>query len=298
MENLASMGVDDVPWFMEKRAQVLEEVALDPEGCGPAIGETREINERIRPAVADQDRQAVVDDLRAGFREWWPDFAERQLLSDLYRRAARRESKSGTKDSRRRPDHPEGVRVAEALLADVKGKSHVDPADESNDVTVTLLGVWLSQPEQGKNRLLEDYIQRSVDKRAYFDAVFFIFDFLVDEYADIPRPLAAWSDEFSDGRRSRPSLAPLDPYRPVNSANLVRDVQIQFVILVLSGLGVAPWGTHVSGCRIVAEALEISEDTVGRIWKERMWVSPFEPMFWKYVNAVSERTGFSPYVEE
>ena len=91
------------------------------------------------------------------------------------------------------------MKVAEALLADVKGKSHLDPGDESNAVTVTLLGLWLSQPEQGKNRLLEDYIQRSVDSRAYFDAVFFIFDFLVDQFADIPRPLKAWIDEFSDG---------------------------------------------------------------------------------------------------
>ena len=298
MENPITMGIDDVSWLIEKRAQVLEEIALDPEGSAHSVPEMRELNERVRQAEAVQDmeakKEADLDRLRVWMRESWQDFEEMHLLTDLFRRASNRKRRTGTKNSRRPPDHSECVRVADALLAEVKGKSRLDPADVSKAATEVLLGDWLSETDMGKSRLLEDYIQRSADHRPYFDALRVIFLFLSDLNADIPRPLEAWTDEYSDGRRNRPPLAPLDPHRPINPANLVRDIQIQFVILVLQRLGVAPWGTHVSGCRIVAEALEISEDTVGRIWRERIWKGPFAPVLWKYVNPVSELTGFCP----
>ena len=45
-------------------------------------------------------------------------------------------------------------------------------------------------------------------------------------------------------------------------------------------------GTWVSGCRIVAEALDIPEGTVTRIWKK-----PFEAVLRQQMKATAERNG-------
>ena len=73
--------------------------------------------------------------------------------------------------------------------------------------------------------------------------------------------------------------------------NLVRDVQVQFTIEVLRRVGVSPRGTLVSGCRILAEALELSEDTVMLIWKERGSAKPFDLVLRRHLDAISRRTG-------
>ena len=71
----------------------------------------------------------------------------------------------------------------------------------------------------------------------------------------------------------------------------MRDVQIQFTIEILRRIGVAPRGTHISGCEIVSQVLPIEEDTVIRIWNDRIWEKPLEPVLRKRLEAVSERTG-------
>ena len=55
------------------------------------------------------DAEAIVECHRAEVMEWWQDFPERQLLIDLYRRASRWRAGCGSRDSRRRPSHEEGL---------------------------------------------------------------------------------------------------------------------------------------------------------------------------------------------
>ena len=296
---LLSTGVAElarnVRWLIEKRLQVIEELASDPRAtANPGLSE-REAHGRLHRAEELGDRkaedEAIVDLIRAQTWQWWPDLPERQLLVDLYRRAAQRNARRGSADSRRRPSHCEGLRVAKAFLAGVQGRSGLDPYRESLAVTETLVRHFLAPLGQCWPCDLKEYIQRSDDSRAYFDALIDISDILVDRDEDIPRPLAVWWAEIVDHRRFRPPLKPLPPNRPVNSAHLVRDVQICFTIEILRRVGIAPRGSVVSGCRIVAEALEISEDAVESIWKGRIWEKSAEPVLRKHLDAVSERTG-------
>ena len=296
---LLSTGVAELArnlkWLIEKRLQVIEELASDPQATAHPGPSEREALGRLRRAEALGDGkaedEAIVDFIRARMRQWWPDFPERQLLGELYRRAARREQGRGSADGRRRPSHTEGLRVARAFLAEVQGKSGLDPVKECLAVTEILLHRYRAPLGQCRPCQLEDYIERSVDNQAYFNALLGIMYVLCDRGEEIPLRLAVWWAEVVAYRRLRPPLKPLSPNRPVNSAHLVRDAQICFTIEILRRVGVPPWGTPVSGCEIVAEALEISEASVERIWKGRIWKKSPEPVLRKHLEAISARTG-------
>ena len=296
---LLSTGVAElarnVRWLIEKRLQVIEELASDPRAtANPGLSE-REAHGRLHRAEELGDRkaedEAIVDLIRAQMWQWWPDLPERQLLVDLYRRAAQRNARRGSADSRRRPTHTEGLRVAKAFLAGVQGRSGLDPYRESLAVTETLVRHFLAPLGQCRPCDLKEYIECSDDSRAYFDALIDISDILVSKREGFPLRLAFWWAEIASCRRFRPPLKPLPPNRPVNSAHLVRDVQICFTIEILRRVGIAPRGSLVSGCSIVAEALGISEDAVESIWKGRIWEKSAEPVLRKHLDAVSERTG-------
>ena len=296
---LLSTGVAElarnVKWLIEKRLQVIEELASDPQATANPGPSEREAHGRLHRAEAlgdgEAEDEAIVDLIRVRMRQWWPDFPERQLLVELYRRAAQRKHGRGSADSRRPPSHSESLRVAKAFLAEVQGRSGLDPAKESLAVTETLMRHFLAPLGQCRPCELKDYIERSVDNQAYFNVLLGIRYVLCDWGEDIPLALVVWWAEVVARRRFRPPLKPLPPNRPVNSAHLVRDVQICFTIEVLRRVGVAPRGSIVSGCGTVAEALEISEDTVERIWKGRIWEKSPEPILRKYLEAISERTG-------
>ncbi len=287
--------VPNVLWVVEKRLQVIEEIAPDPQGSGTGGPDKRDANERLRLAWEMGDREAedeaVVDRIRAETREQWPDTPECRLLADLYLRAAKREEGRGSADGRRRPDLWEGLRVARRLLTEVQGKKRFDPARESREVTQTLVLHWLSHAERCQTCDLEDYIERCEASRAYFDALMYLVAAIKFRGDELAVPLFIWWLEYAIGLRRRPHLGPFPAHRPVNSVNLVRDVQIHFTIEVLHKVGVAPQGSLVSGCQIVAEVLGLSEVTVTRIWKKRIWKRPLEPVLRRYLEAVSERTG-------
>ena len=280
---------------MEKRLQVIEEVALSPPASGTGGPGVEEAKERIRRALERSDRraedEAVVDSIRAVMREWWPDFPEGQLLTDLFRRAARRRAGCGSLDSRRRPSHGEGLRVARGLLVDIPDTSRLDSEYESKAVSVFLGTQLLTHIGESTPDELSDYIERSWFSRVYFDALWCICEVLSDRGEAIPRPLIRWLRGVALGRRWRPVMMAVQAHRPVNWAHLERDFQVHFIIEVLSRVGVPPRGIYVSGCRIVSEAIELSEETVIRIWKERAWKRSFEPELRKYVEATAARTG-------
>ena len=146
-------------------------------------------------------------------------------------------------------------------------------------------------PLKGKRRpaALQEYIKRSRSNRAHFDALEIIWQELNCRGESIPDPLDKWRTEFIDGLRPRPDRKPVPAHRPVRAAQLVRDIQIQFTIEVLRRVGVKPRGSSVSGCGIVSEVLELSEETVNRIWKERILKRPFGQMG-KHSKAIAERT--------
>ena len=296
---LASTGVDElvgnILWRFDKRLEVMEEIALDPQGSGTVGSGKRDAYERLHRAWEMGDREAedeaVVDLIRAETRELWSGTPGHKFLTKLYRRAALRKTGCGSDDGRRPPELWEVLPVAEHLLTDVQGKKRFAPARESIDVTQTLVLHWLSHPERCQSCDLEDYIERSEDSRAYFDALLYLVAAIRFRGEQLPVPLFFWWLDYAVGRRQRPQLRPFPAHRPVNSANLVRDVHIHFTIEILRRVGVAPQGEDFSGCEIVAEALKLHKETVIRIWKERIWKRPLEPVLRRYLEAVSERTG-------
>ena len=56
-----------------------------------------------------------------------------------------------------------------------------------------------------------------------------------------------------------------------------------------------PRGRCISGCRIVSEALGLSEDAVIRIWKGRIWRRPFGLVMKKHSKAIATRTGLNHF---
>ena len=179
---LASTGVDElvgnVRWLFDKRLEVMEEVALDPQGSGTVGSGKRDAYDRLHRAWEMGDKEvedeAVVDHIRAETREQWSGTLELKLLTKLYRRVALRKTGCGSADRRRRPYRSKGLRVARRLLTDVQGKKRFDPARESRDVTQTLVLHWLSHAERCQTCDLEDYIERSEASRAYFDALMYL----------------------------------------------------------------------------------------------------------------------------
>ena len=285
-------------WIMTKYLEVIEEVACSLQVSKADAPGMEGAWERARQAVGRRDREAedeaLADRSWAEIRNWWQDFSERDLLANLYQRATRRREGRGSPDSRRRPSHQEGLRVAVAMLAGTARTVRFDDERESAAVSTAL--VALSMPPFGvrSRGLLRKYITRSRSSRVYFDALRLIFEELGKQDKAIPRVLARWQQEVADGHRPRPAMKPISAHRPANPDRFTRDVHLQFTLAILARVGVSPRGSVVSGCRIVSEALGISEDTVGRIWNECPWRGSLLPAMQKYSKAIAIRTGLHP----
>ena len=276
------------------RLQLIDEAVCDPHASGTgAPGREESFKGLLRSLARDLtvDEKALEDYMRAEVREWLQGFPERQLLTALYGRAARREARRGSPDGRRRPSHQEGLRIARALLADVPDTGQFDSEWESAAVPTVLAALWLPPISVRSTDKLREYIERSEASRVYFDALKHIFEELDNGNQAISRPLATWQAQAASGRRRRPNRISRPANRPVDLATLLRDFQIQFTILILLRIGVQPRGNPVSGCRIVSEALTLSEHTVERIRKERIWRRSFGLQMQKHSKAIAMRTG-------
>ena len=156
---------------------------------------------------------------------------------------------------------------------------------------------------------LRDYIRRSESSLVHFDALSRIYEELDNQGKAIPRLLATWQRDVTSGRSQRPAMKPVPPHCPTNPDRLKRDIHIQFTIGLLERLGIPPYGTDFSGCRIVSEALRelsdsglvpkalaLSEGAVECIWKECTWKEgAFEDVMRKYSEAIAERSGLYPH---
>ena len=141
---------------------------------------------------------------------------------------------------------------------------------------------------------LRKYIKLSRSTRVSFDALSLICEELYNRGEAVTGLLAKWRQEVAGGLRRRPAIKPIPPHRPADPAQLEGDIPMQFAIAVLQRVGVPPQGSLVSGCRMVAEALGESEDTVVRVWKACPWRTSFVPVMRKYSEAIAKRTGLFP----
>ena len=218
---LLPQGVADVDpilrWFIELRLQLIEEAACGPQASGTGAPGMEEGRERILRSLGRDwkaDEQAIVDHMGSEGRTWWQDFPERQLLTDLYRRAARRRAETGSCDSSRRPCHSEGLRVARGLLANIQATDQLDSERESAAVSEVLAVLRLPPIGVHSPSGLREYIERSEASRACFDALERIYEELLNRGKPIPRPLAGWRAQVAGGRRGRPARLPSPPAAP------------------------------------------------------------------------------------
>ena len=162
-------------WMITMHLRILEEAAREPRGSGTGELTLQETQRRMGDAVVLWDRKAeeaaIVDNLQVHIREWLRDFAERQLLSHLYERAALRRENSGTPDSMRRPSHTEGLRLAKALLVDVRPPDPLDSEGEAAFIANMLAGHGPVTFSIRRRARLREYIKESRTSRVHFDAL-------------------------------------------------------------------------------------------------------------------------------
>ena len=228
--------------------------------------------------------------MRAQAMEWWQGFPEGQLLTGLYQRDALRRKKFGSRDSSRRPSHQEGLRIVSPMLADLPDVSRFDSEWEFESVSKVLAVLFFHPIGAPSPKRLQEYIERSRSNRVHYDALKRIDKELDKLSKATPLRLSRWSLGDADGLPQRPPGRNLPPHRPANPATLMRNVQIEVTIGLLERVGIRPYGTDVSGCRIVAEALEpeFSEKHVKRIWE-----MAFTAAVREYSKAIAKRTGLA-----
>ena len=232
----------------------------------------------------------VEYNMKADMRGWWRDFPEQKLLSEFYEQAACPKEGTGNSDDRRLCMHTKGLQVARALLADIRITGELAVEWEAAAVVQSLVDLWL-HPIGGRSRATERamgpwYITKSKSNRAYFDALKRICEELDSRGEAIPKSL----DEWRGGSRKRPAAKPLPRGRPANPAQFARDIHIQFTIEILDQVGIRPMGDP-SGCWIVAEAVERSEERVERIWRECPWRTSLMLMAQRYWKGIAKRHG-------
>ena len=286
----------NIRWAVPRYLDFIEEMACDPESSGTDALGTDETWERVHRAWELRDRraedEAAADLIRADVRKWWQGFSQRQLLSDLFARNARRR-KSGSLDSSRRPSHQEGLRLAREMLADIPKPSRLDTEWEHTALSEMMTFQWLLPiGVQPSREVLRACLKRSRSNRVHFDALSRYCEELDNQGKAIPPLLARWRQGVAGGRRRRPAMKHIPPHRPAQLDQPMRNIQVQFTLGLLRRVGVPPRGDTVSGCRIVAEAVGLSEYTVERIWKACPWGgSSFIPVMQRTSKAIAERTG-------
>ena len=162
-------------WTNEVRLWIVEEVACGVQTSGTGARGMKEAWERMLRATERGDRKAeeaaFVDYTRAEVWNWWQGFPERRLLTELYRRAARRQEGGGSPDRSRRPSHGEGLRVARPILAYVADPGQFDVEWEFAAMSTVLVALYLPPFGVRSQGLLQEYVGLSRSSRVYFDAL-------------------------------------------------------------------------------------------------------------------------------
>ena len=279
-------------WVIDKLMVLTEEVVFESDDAWTDSPGTEKSIRKVQIAVEQgnwkAEEEAIVEGIRADLRNWLRKFPERELLTRLYLRAVRRRTKSGSPDSRRLPTYAEALPLAGALLADVPGRARLDSAWEAAAISMVLAHQWFL----GHSRAtLREYIRRSRKSRVYHTALGMIRFELEFRGEAIPSYLESWAREVDRGQRKPPALMLVSAHRPINLTVFVRHFRIHLALELLNRVGVRPRGRDLSGCSVVAEVLDLSEDTVEGVWKDRIWEKPFEPVVKRYEKPLRDRYG-------
>ena len=297
-ENMSELD-PNLRWGVGLSLQILEAIACEPQAFEAGSPDMEGSWQRAWRAVGQRDRKAeddaLVDHTKARVWAWWQGFSQSGLLTELYWRAARREAELGSLDSRRGPSRDESLRIARAMLRDLPEVPPLDPEWEYAALAQAAAAQLLMFGGPFRSAL-RHHIRRCGRRRVHFDALNLTYERLANQGTGIPGVLARWRQKVADGSLQRPLMEPIPRYRPANPDQFTRDLHIQFVIEVLSRVGIRPQGTLISGCGIVAEVLSprLSEDTVVRIWKACTWRTSYLPVMRKYSKAMAIRTGLHP----
>ena len=238
-------------WGIALLLQLIDEVVCGPQAVDIGGPRMEEAEERIHRAVERGDTEteeaAFADYMRAQVRESWQTFRERQLLIDLYRRAARRREGRGSPNSRRRPFPREGLRVARAMLANIAATARFDFAWESEAVSTASGGpMGVPRRQTPPCRVASLHRLRRGQPGLLRRSPVHREEASLAGVESIPRPLDRWRAKVDGERLRSPDRKPIPPHCPVRPAHLVRDVDIQFTIEVLRRVGVRPNGTATS----------------------------------------------------
>ena len=232
--------------------------------------------------------------MRSQLEEWWQWFPERQLLTDLCRRDARRRAGCKCKSGRdcRRPDYLEGSRIARALWADIQGISPplLNVKWEAKALPKVLAAIYFPPYGRCSQVQLEESVDHSRSSRVHHVALERILKELDRRGEAIPPPLLKWWQEVASGQRWRPDKHPVPPHRPIIVDDLVRDLRVQFTVELLNRLGVRPRG-NPSGCFLAGEALGLTEEAARHIWNRPIWGEPYGFLYRKHAKAIAERHG-------
>ena len=257
------------------------------------------LEERIVQALDRKDReaedQATLDYMRCDVWEWWQAFGPRDLLADHYRRTLRRGEGFDTLEDQ--PSVTDAVTIAEAMLVDLPNTRHFDAEAESEAVSSVLAMPWLAVVGAPRDGKLHAFMERAPVNRVYFDALVHLEAQGRGNGGPTSRSLAHARVRAVVGK-GRPSRKPLAVGRPVNPATILRDLQVQFVILLLRELvGIKPRG-NPSGLCVVSKATEgwgeqqLPIDTLNRIWDVVPWkTEAFWSRMQKQAKAIEKRTG-------
>ena len=292
--------------------ELFEGISGDAENPGTGPLGIAELAEAVYSAAQGTDaiagEAALKVYLKAAWREWAHTSPAGKLYSEMDHRRILRLAKEGSADQRRLPDHPEGVRFAREFLADVSDKTWwerdaefmVTPsvADaEQADWTLGFLprllaNFWLSPKGGGHPDVLWDFIRNSAISPVSWDTLQLIYRGLSEGRGEPPHALLLSLIEALAGSHNRPAEGATDPNRPPKLGYLGRNVKAQLCLKMQRRVGVPPNGKEVSGCRIVAEVLGLSEDQVRRIWTTPTW-----PAVRKVLEIVVKRWHFQATVE-
>ena len=279
-----------VQWFVAVHLEHIEEAArgtLASGTGGPSEEVALECLLRILEGRHEEaDKETLEAYMRARTWEWWQDFRERRLLTDMVRRADWRKKKIGSEYSRRPPLLSEGLRIARLMLAGIPDKISLDSEGEyeaMSELLAALLSPPMGEPSPAK---LQRCIELSKSIPVYRDALRRYYEELDNPAKTIFRPALKWQRRAAGRTRLGRAKIKVPAHSPVKPALLLRDLQIQFVIGLLERVGVRPRGKYVSGCRIVGEVIGLSPGRVKSIWEMR-----FTAAMRKHSKAVAERTG-------
>ena len=259
-----------VQWVAATHLEHIEDAARGTLAYGAGAPSEEEAIESLLQIFVgrfeEADREAVENYMRARVREWWPDFSERRLLTDLVRRADRRKKGPGSEYDRRPPTHGEGLRIARQLLAGIPHKISLDAVGEYEALSQVLAALLAPPMGEPSPERLQSYNDLSRSIPVYQEAL--------RRYKHLYKPdKVIFYPEFRWQRRAqaksllRRAKFKVAPHSPAKPAILVRNFQIQFVIGLLERVGVPPLGTHLSGYHIVADVTGLSEDRVKDIWE-------------------------------